>query len=389
MATVIEVLRAFLPDYLRGKPLVFRDQTRAIWAITHCRTAVMGGNLYTCEKCGKSVFAYHSCNHKACPQCGRAAAARWVSRELERRVGAPYFMVTFTLPAELRGLFHGQSAREAYEAFFAASSAALREKLAVPRWLGAQVSGFTGVLHTWNQRLLPHHHIHYIVPGAGIAGDGTVVVVKNANFLLPVGPLRGAFRHHFRRQLQARDWEVDPTVWRKAWGVHIKPFGSGANAIKYLGAYVSRTAIGDSRIRSIDLDGRTVTFRFKDRDDGGTARHKLETVSGVEFIRRYLRHVLPRRMHAIRRYGFCHPAAKKTRERIAFHTGRSLFAGSHSPAGDQSPQSPRCPSCQASMQRSASFPPIWFWSKLLAAIAAEARSRAPPVPHPHPQPAST
>ena len=123
----------------------------------------MGAELYTCGKCGEKHFAYHSCNHKACPQCGKADTAKWVERELNKRVpGIPYYMVNFTLPAEFRPLILGQDAKKAYDAFFAASSKALSQVLSNPKWLGASVNGFTGVLHTWNQQLLFHPHIHYV-----------------------------------------------------------------------------------------------------------------------------------------------------------------------------------------------------------------------------------
>jgi predicted RNA-binding Zn-ribbon protein involved in translation (DUF1610 family) len=94
---VIDALRRFLPDYLNSRPPLSSDQRRAIWAIEHCRTPTMGGHLYACKPCGERAFAWHSCNHKACPQCGREATRKWVERELGKRVNAPYFMVTFTL----------------------------------------------------------------------------------------------------------------------------------------------------------------------------------------------------------------------------------------------------------------------------------------------------
>ena len=258
--TVIEALRRFLPAHLDRVAALNRDQRRAVWAITHCRTPVMGGHLYACGQCRRREFAYHSCNHRSCPQCGRSATAEWVRRELDKRVGAPYFMVTFTLPAELRGLFYGTGAKSAYDLFFKATSTALAGVLASPRWLAAQTNGFTGILHTWNQRLHFHPHIHYLVPGAGFDAAGRLTTVKSAQFLAPVPVLRHAFRRHFRKALQAviakgaeergeaapsgtnQFAKLDPAVWAKDWGVHIQPFGSGANAVKYLGAYVSRTA---------------------------------------------------------------------------------------------------------------------------------------------------
>lgn len=368
---VIDALRAFLPRFLESAPALSAAQARALWAISCCRTPALGGNLYVCAPCTEHRFAYHSCNHRACPQCGRADTAKWVRRALCRRVGAPYFMVTFTLPQELRELFFGAGAKDAFDLFFAAASAALAEKLASPKGFGAHVSGFTAVLHTWDQRLRFHPHLHFIVPGAGLDAQGRVVTVKNPNFLVPLPVLQKAFRHHFRRGLDARGRQVDPAVWTKDWGVHVLPCGSGAAAIKYLGAYVCRTAIGDSRIVSIDAD--SVTFRWKDRSQGG--RPRTERLSGVEFVRRYLRHVLPRGLRSIRYYGFCHPAAKHNRERVALHTGRPLFIGAFEAAAEKVAAAPaaaaavpRCPCCGNPMQRIRTFSGL--------------AQRAPPAPVP-------
>lgn len=356
MAKVIDALRAFLPAFLRSKPILDPARRRAIWAITHCRTAMMGGHLYACKKCQGKTFAYHSCNHKACPQCGKDTTRKWVARELDKRVGAPYFMVTFTLPAELRGLFFGQLAKEAYDLFFSASSSALSEKLASDKALQAKVNGFTGILHTWNQKLLFHPHIHYIVPGAGINAQGEVISVKNANFLLHLPLLQKAFRYHFRRLLKLKGWEVDPTVWSKDWGVHIQPFGSGENVIKYLGAYVARTAIGDRRILSIDE--HNVTFQWKDRANND--QMKSLCLKGEDFVKRFMMHVLPRGMRSIRYYGFCHPAAKKKRERIRFHTGLPLLFSPSMPEPKDEPAGiPTCSCCDEPMMRIASFRPNW------------------------------
>jgi hypothetical protein len=363
-ATVSEVLRRFLPGFMRSAPALGSGQRRAVWAITHCRTPAMGGALHVCGQCGRREFAYHSCNHRSCPLCGRDATREWVGRELDKRVGAPYFMVTFTLPAELRSIFFGPGAKEAHDMFFASSARALREALAKPKYLGALHSGFTGILHTWNQRLLFHPHIHYIVPGAGIDSAGRVVTVKSARFLARVEGLAGAFRSHFREALRLAGWSTDPGAWNRKWGVHIKPFGSGANAIKYLGAYVCRTAIGDSRILSMTRE--EVSFRWKERSRGG--RLRVETLDGSEFVRRYLRHVLPRGMKAVRYFGFRHPAAKAKRERVAFHTARPLLAGAPAPAPEPD-RTRRCPCCSAPMIRLASIPAAFF----------RAAPRAPPA----------
>jgi hypothetical protein len=343
---VIGVLRRFLPEYLRARPSLTPVQWRAIRAITQCRTPALGGHHYACGPCGEEVFAFHSCNHKACPQCGREATREWVGRELAKRVNAPYFMVTFTLPSELRGLFFGPLAKAAYDIFFAAAAQALGDCLANPKWLGAATSGFTAILHTWNQQILFHPHLHVIVPAAGIDAGGRVISGKSEKFLAHIPALQACFRHQFRQRLKALDWEADPAVWHTDWGVNIRPFGSGEAAIKYLGAYVCRTAIADSRL--VESDAASVTFRWKNRDKGD--RIETSTIPGVEFVRRYLRHVLPRKMHSIRHYGFCHPAAKAKRERVAFQTGMPLVLGTPAASeADEPAGSPSCPCCRKPM----------------------------------------
>lgn len=162
--TVLEALRRFLPEHLASSPRLSADQRRAVRAITRCRTPALGGRAFACRDCSQTRFAWHSCNHKACPQCGRAATAQWVRREGLKLVDAPYFLVTFTLPAEIRPCFFGPLAREAYDLFFKAVSRALSEKLCGAKGLKARVNGFTAVLHTWTQRLEFHPHIHCPVP---------------------------------------------------------------------------------------------------------------------------------------------------------------------------------------------------------------------------------
>ena len=377
VVAVIDALRRFLPPFLHGRPALDEAKRRAVWAITHCRTAEMGGHLHACGKCGKREFHCHSCNHRSCPQCGKDATAEWVDRQLGKRVGAPYFMVTFTLPEELRPLFFTAEAKSIYQLFFAAASSALSDTLANPRWLGAATSGFTMILHTWNQRLHFHPHIHCIVPGAGIDVAGRVVTVKNANFLVPQPALRSVFRARFRDGLaeltKGHDLPaIDPAVWQKDWGIHLQPFGNGENVIKYLGRYVCRTAIGDSRIASIT--DTHVSFRWKDRANGNASR--IASIEGVEFVKRYLRHVLPRGLRAVRYYGFHHPAAKAKRERIAFHTGRPLLIGAAVVVPKKPPHIVSCPCCGEPMKRLLQLLPAWSPDSVKATMASAHSAKA-------------
>jgi len=313
----------------------------------------MGGSRFACAGCSSRHFAYHSCNHRACPRCGKAATAAWVARGLEKQVNAPYFMVTFTLPQELRGGFFGPLAKEFYDVFFAAVSAAMSEKLGTAKGFKVVVGGFVAVLHSWGQQMQFHPHIHLLVPGAGINAKGKVVRVKQDNFLIHLPHLQTAFRQHFRRLLNTKNWQVDPSVWTKKWGIHIQAAGTGANAVRYLGAYVARSVIRDKRI--VSFNNESVTFLWKDRGD---KRYKPRTVSGIEFVKRYLRHVLPPGLRSIRYYGFMHPAAVRNRERVRMFTGSPVLFGPRPkplPVGI-----PICPSCKVDMIRIARIPRAHF-----------------------------
>lgn len=363
--TVVAALRRFLPEFLQTGPPLSAPQRRAIWAITHCRTPALGGQAFVCKSCHHLHFAYHSCNHKACPQCGALANRRWVEREMRKLIHAPYFLLTFTLPAELRGCFFGPFAKQAYDLFFSAVAASLTEKLAADKTLRAATSGFTALLHTWNQRLEFHPHIHCLVPGAGLDHQGKFVRVKNPKFLLYLPHLQSAFRQHFYQLFKKHHWSVDPQVWGKDWGVHIQPAGSGAAALKYLGAYVARTAINDARM--VAITGNSVCFRWKDRSDHN--RTKLITLPALEFVRRYLRHVLPRGLRSVRYYGFCHPTAQASRLRVQLHSGRTLvFGPSLAPATPRPACSPPlCPKCSQAMH-------------LLFSLNPAHKTRGPPSP---------
>jgi hypothetical protein len=168
---------------------------------------------------------------------------------------------------------------------------------------------------------------------------------------------------------------LGPALWRQPWGVHLQGFGSGETLIKYLGAYVYRTAIGDSRI--VEITDTTVSFRWKDRARGGVPR--VDTVPGTEFVARYLRHVLPGGLRSIRHYGFCHPAARAKRERIAFHTGRPLVLAEPEPPPPAEPTPPpACPDCGGPMPALLRLLPAWRVPRTAPSCAAT-RSRAPPT----------
>jgi hypothetical protein len=235
------------------------------------------------------------------------------------------------------------------------------------------------VLHTWNQQMLFHPHLHCIVPAAGLDEQGRYVVAKKADYLMPADALKKVLRHHFGAQIKDLGLNCDPAVWRKKWGINVQAFGSGENAIKYLGRYIYRSVIGDSRILSIT--DTHVTFRYKDRAAGNTTR-KL-TLSGIEFVKRYLRHVQPAKLRAVRYYGYHHPAAKKKRQRVQQGSGAVPVITAPNTSSEPETQNqeqrtknaqPKCPCCQQPMGIIAHILPGWKRGALWQPM----QSRAPP-----------
>ena len=281
-------------------------------------------------------------------------------------------MVTFTLPEELRPLFFGEDAKQAFDMLFNASSRALNSAMERNRQLQAAKTGFTMVLHTWNQQMLFHPHVHCIVPGAGLDAAGNYRQVKSAQFLVRDTPLKAAFRRAFHLLMQQAGWECDPAVWRKAWAVNIQEFGDGASAIKYLGRYVGRSVIADSRILAIT--DTHVTFTWKDRANADVQR--ISTISGIEFVSRYLRHVLPQGMHSVRYCGFHHPTAKKTLVKVMLLSGKPVDISTldkHRPVAKPPPHIVKCPCCQRPMRVIGTLPPAWKRTKRYE------EARAPPA----------
>src|SRR4029077_16724922 len=237
-----------------------------------------------------------------------------------RLLPCPYFLVTFTLPAELRAVARSHQ-RAVYSTLFEASSAALRLLAADPKFVGTDRIGFFGVLHTWGRTLEYHPHVHYVVPGGGLSANGSSWLPSRANFFVPVEALSVIFRAKFRdalaregllNQVDPAVWRrgsgvdlrdrVDPGVWGRGWVVNSRAAGDGRAALRYLAAYVFHVAIGDHRIVSCD-DGK-VQFLYP---RVGSNRPRRMTLDAMEFLRRFLQHVLPVGFQKVRHYGFLSP----------------------------------------------------------------------------------
>lgn len=364
-----DVFRIHQDEFLaRWGPVLSSPQKRALRDIRDCRSAALGGYLQQCDECGHLVTLYRSCCNRHCPKCQAATRAQWLSEREADLLPVEYFHVVFTLPQQIARLAL-QNARDIYGILFRAVSETLLTIAADPRHLGAAI-GFLAVLHTWGQNLHLHPHIHCVVPGGGISADASRWIAcrkYRKSFFLPVRVLSDFFCKRFLRHLRRAfqngklqfHGELKPLAQPEAfeamceslsrikWVVYTKrPFGGPERVLKYLARYTHRVAISNRRILSMQ-DGR-VTFECKDYAGGNQT--KTVTLEAVEFIRRFLLHVLPSGFVHVRHFGFL--ANRNRKEKLALC--RSLLSVPQRPAkisgnsvdgGDeQSP--PRCPVCQ-------------------------------------------
>ena len=312
MITLGDVFRRDGPAYrARWGSQLSPPQLAAMHAIEACRTEALGGQVYRCPHCDTTRYAYHSCRNRHCPTCQHDAAQDWLVRQQELLLPVPYFLVTFTLPGALRAVaFQHQSL--VYDLLFRASAAALQQLAQDPRFLGAQL-GMVGVLQTWTRDLRYHPHIHYLVPGGGLAPDGRAWMTAKADFLVHGKPLAVLFRAKLRAALRQTElWASIPsTVWYQDWVVDCRPVGNGRTALKYLAPYVFRVALSNNRIVAMQ-DGQ-VTFRYQ---DGDTRQTRTCTLPAETFIARFLQHILPKGFVKVRYYGLFRVGARQQLARL-------------------------------------------------------------------------
>ncbi|MFL5804036.1 MAG: IS91 family transposase [Roseiflexaceae bacterium] len=312
MTTLGEIVRQYGAAYRAqyGEQLL-PSQDAALHAIEQCRTEALGGHVYSCSACGTLRYSYHSCRNRHCPTCQHAAAQTWLAGQQELLLPVPYFLVTFTLPSELRAVAYRHQ-RIMYNLLFRASAAALLELARDRRFVGAQL-GLIGVLQTWTRDLRYHPHVHYLVPGGGLAEDGRTWVTAKADFLVHVKPLAALFRAKLRAALrQTVLWsEIPATVWQQPWVVDCRPVGNAGAALRYLAPYIFRVALSNNRIVRVADD--QVTFRYTVSESGRTA---YCTLPAQEFLHRFLQHVLPKGFVKVRYYGLFRVSNRRSLARL-------------------------------------------------------------------------
>ena len=316
---VADVFRQYGASYRQRHPLPL-EQQRVLAAIASCRTAALGGHLERCDRCGHERPVYNSCRNRHCPKCQGLARATWLADRQAELLPVGYFHNVFTLPHELNDLL-AANPRRLYDLLFHTVAQTLQAFAADPRYgLGGQL-GFTAVLHTWDQKLLYHVHLHCVIAGGALATDGGRWLPARPSYLFPVRELSQAFRARYLagvRRAFARGELLFPgrlaalaapapfaafleALAAKDWVVYSQPpFGGPATVLEYLSRYTHRVALSNSRLRAI-TDGR-VTFAYRDRRDHN--RPKELTIPAEEFMRRFLLHVTPPGLCRMRHYGF-------------------------------------------------------------------------------------
>jgi len=341
---------------------------KVLLAITRCRTAALGGHRDRCTGCGRTTaISYNSCRNRHCPRCQGNARLRWLQARERELLPTHYGHAVFTLPRELAPLAL-QNKKVIYDLLFHASAETLLEIAHDPRHLGAEI-GFFSVLHTWNQRLQHHPHVHCVLPAGGLAPDHSRWISSRRSFFLPIKVLSRLFRGKFVAGLRSAFLTgtlqfhgrllplAEPrafaawlrVLFRHDWVVYSKrPFGGPENVLRYLGAYTHRVAISNRRL--VALAEKDVTFRWRDSAHGNKKRSM--TLPVEEFLRRFLLHVLPKGFVRIRNFGFLANRQRATLLPLCFQLlgdSESRPTSAPLPSTDQPRSLWNCPACGGTM----------------------------------------
>jgi Putative transposase/Transposase zinc-binding domain len=369
---------------------------RAAQAVMWCRTPELGGEYYKCDPCAEGRFVYHSCNHRACPKCGGLAQKEWAQAQEVKLLPVAYFMLTFTLPSELREFIYRNQAWF-YDLMFKAAADVLNHFARDPKHLGG-TPGYTAVLHTWTRQMIYHPHLHIIMPGVALSEDGLRLMrAKGDKFLFPVKALGAAWRNRLHTLISAHDAEgarqqaegnrqeaegkdsaaeketepkltamsqIPASVWQKPWIVHSQSAGNGTNAVRYLARYVTKSAVSNQRLQGYDESGK-LKLNCQDSDSGEWSTVRL---TPDEFLRRWCQHILPNGLMRVRHYGWLSAAAKARLERVRFIL---QVAAPVKPAPIEPPK-PKCPCCGQDMERKGRL------NRVELMVAMEQAARAPP-----------
>lgn len=350
MATIKEIFNAYAPQYLaKFADSLPAEHHKVIKAIMVCRTASSGMTVYQCNDCGKKHHVFRSYGNRHCPSCQQQKAHDWKQRQIENCLPGQYFMITFTVPEELRRFIRSHQ-RLAYNGLFSASSSAIKTLVADPKYIGGDLPGFFGVLHTWGRQLQYHPHIHFVVPGGAWSTEEEKWRPCRPGFYLPVKALSKIYRARFKDLVEQAGLlrEIPRQVWQKSWNVNCQATGGAGNSIRYLSRYVFKVAISDYRI--VSAENGFVVFSYQKTNSRRTRFMKL---TAEEFIRRFLQHTLPSGFMKVRYYGFmnacCSVAVDKIRASIELLNDFEKTQQETEEPKSEKP-APYCPDCGARLR---------------------------------------
>lgn len=323
---VADIFRRYGQEY-RQNHFLPSEQFKTMRLIEMCRTAELGGHSEVCDQCGFEQNAYNSCRNRHCPKCQTLVKEQWLNDRKAELLPCPYFHNVFTLPHELNPLILINK-KVMLAMLFAAAKETLHVFAHDPQWRLVGQLGFISVLHTWNQKLLDHFHLHCIIPAGVLSFDNKEWIAARENYLFKVESLAKEFKKRYLRKIEKvyekgklcfrgngstfadkhNFMRLLQTLRNKQWITYSKqPFGGPEQVLEYLGRYTHRVAITNNRI--VSIEGGEVTFSYRDRGDENKVKEM--TIKAQEFIRRYLLHILPKGFMKIRYFGFLAHTNKK------------------------------------------------------------------------------
>jgi hypothetical protein len=350
VSSLADIIRQYGTDYQNQHSKdILPSHAKTMRDAVRCRTPELGGQTWHCDNCGKTHYSYHSCRNRHCPKCQHDRAQAWLEQQFDLLLPVPYFMATVTVPEGLRAAFRHRQ-KTLYSLFFKASAKAIMVLARDKRFLGAEI-GLFGVLQIlrfaqdrlWTRMIAYHPHIHFLIPGGGVIGNRWIWA--KPGFLVHVKPLSRLIRRYFREALKQTElFQLVPdSVWKQDWVCHVEPVGTGEAVLKYLAPYIFRVAVSDRNILSVQ-NGQ-VTFQYKDSENG---QYQTCSFPALEFLRRFLQHVLPRGFVKVRYFGFLATKKRADLDHVKELIGRRLSR--------KSPPHPvrktfvmQCPDCRAPM----------------------------------------
>jgi len=332
---------------------------KAMKDICDCRSGAFGTMLYACDTCTTRQYVPCCCGNRHCPTCQQYKSEEWLHTQMEKLLPTHYFLLTVTLPEGLRGAARAHQ-RIVYRAMFSCVYKALKKLAQDKRFVGSSRIGYLAVLHTWGSMLQYHPHIHLVIPGGAVSEEGDQWLSSRQDLFVHTKPLARIFKATFRDAMKKAQLfrTINPDIWKQEWVVDSQYAGKGQNSLRYLARYVCRVALSNNRIKSIGDDA--ITFTYKDRQRN---TWKSTTLEPMEFIRRFLQHILPQGFMKIRHYGFLNPNSA-----LSIETLRELISLIHTVTTDSIARLPEiikhtitCPCCGNPLRCIALIRPASRW----------------------------